>query len=71
MSRQEEIVALKAEIKKKEGQLYRANLEMTGWNKGKHQAYSNARMSRSLVDSSRKEIAGLHAKLRVLESLSE
>ena len=67
MSRQEEIATIREEIEKKEGQLYRANLEMTGWNKGKHQVYSNARMSRLLVDSSRKEIAGLYAKLRDLE----
>jgi hypothetical protein len=71
MPRQEEIAELRQEIEKKEGQLYRANLEMTGWNKGKHQAHSNARMSRLLVDSSRKEIADLNAKLRILESLSE
>lgn len=67
MSRQEEITVLREKIEKKEGRLYRANLEMTAWNKGKHKAYSNAKMSKLLVDSLRKEIADLHAKLRELK----
>lgn len=68
MSRNEEIIALRKEIEKKERQLYRANLEMTAWHKGKYKSHSNTKMSKLFVESTRKEIANMLAKLRKLES---
>jgi hypothetical protein len=67
MPKQEEIAALREEIEKKERQLYRANKEMTVWNKGKYKTHSNAKMSKLFVESLRKEIAGLHGQLWKLE----
>ncbi len=67
MSKQKEIEALREAIKKKEGQLYRAEKEMTAWNSGKYKQHSNAKMSRLFVESSRKEIAALQGQLRKLE----
>ncbi|MFC1689228.1 hypothetical protein ACFL07_06145 [Pseudomonadota bacterium] len=67
MSLKKEIEALREEIKEKEGQLYRANLEANAWSKGKNISHSNARMTKIFVESSRKEIAELNAKLKKLE----
>jgi hypothetical protein len=67
MSKQEDIVALRKEIEKKERDLYRANKEISSWNSGKHQSHSNAKMSKLFVESSRKEIAGLHARLNQMK----
>ena len=66
MSRQREIAALQQEIEKKERQLYRANLEMTAWNKGKYNRHSNIKMSKLLVESLRKAVADLQVKLHEL-----
>jgi predicted nucleic acid-binding Zn-ribbon protein len=67
MSKQEEIAALKQEIEKKERQLYRANKEMSAWNKGMARSHSNSKMSRLFMESQRKEIADLQMQLSKLE----
>jgi hypothetical protein len=63
MSNQEEIVAIRAEIKKKERQLYRANKEMNAWSKSGARSYANANMSKLFVETQRKEISELQAQL--------
>ncbi len=67
MSNQEEIAAIRAEIKKKERQLYRANKEMNAWSKSRARSYSNANLSNLFVESERKEISELQAQLLKLE----
>jgi hypothetical protein len=67
MSNQEEIAAIRAEIKKKERQLYRANKEMNAWSKSGARSYSNAKMSKPFVETQRKEISELQAQLLKLE----
>ena len=63
MSKQVEIAALKEEIEKKERQLYRVNKDMNAWNKGMAKSHANAKMARLFVESERREIAELQAKL--------
>ena len=63
MSNQEEIAAIRAEIKKKERQLYRANKEMNAWSKSGARSYSNANMSKLFVETQQKEISELQAQL--------
>ena len=67
MSIKKEIEALREEIKEKEGQLYRANREANAWSKGNNRSHSNAKMVKIFVETSRKEIAELKAKLEKLE----
>jgi len=67
MSNQEEIAAIRAEIKKKERQLYRANKEMNAWSKSDARSYSNANMSKLFVETQRKKISELQAQLLKLE----
>ena len=67
MSNQEEIAAIRAEIKKKERQLYRANKEMNAWSKSRARSYSNANMSKLFVETQRKGISKLQAQLLKLE----
>ncbi len=67
MSNQEEIAAIRSEIKKKERQLYRANKEMNAWSKSDARSYSNANMSKLFVETQRKEISELQAQLLKLE----
>jgi len=67
MSNQEKIAALRAEIKKKERQLYRANKEMNAWSKSRVRSHSNTNMSKLFVESQRKEISDLRAQLLILE----
>jgi hypothetical protein len=67
MSNQEEIAAIRSEIKKKERQLYRANKEMNAWSKSRARSHSNANLSKLFIDSQRKEILGLQAQLLKLE----
>ena len=67
MTNSKEITALRDEVRKKERQLYRAEKEMNAWNGGKFKSHSNAKMSKQFVDSSRREIAELVAKLNKLE----
>lgn len=68
MSNQMEIEELRERIKDKEGQLYRAEKEMTSWSSGKYQSHSNAKRLKQFIDASRKEITELHSELRKLES---
>jgi len=68
MSNQNQIEALREEIKEKEGQVYRANLEANAWSQGKNGSHSNASMTKIFVESSRKEIAELNAKLKKLRT---
>ncbi len=63
MSNQEEIAAIRAEIKKKERRLYRANKEMNAWSKSGARSYSNANLSKLFVETQRKEISELQAQL--------
>ena len=67
MSNQEEIAAIRAEIKKKERQLYRANKEMNAWSKSRARSYSNANMSKLFVETQQKGISELQAQLLKLE----
>ena len=67
MSNQEEIAAIRAEIKKKERQLYRANKDMNAWSKSHARSYSNANMSKLFVETQRKGISELQAQLLKLE----
>ena len=67
MSNQIEIEELTERIKNKEGQLYRAEKEMTSWSSGKYQSHSNVKMSKQFVDASRKELAELRSELKRLE----
>ena len=64
MSKQEEIAALRKEIKNKERQLYRANKESNAWNKGMARSHSNTKMSRLFDESQKKEISALRAQLK-------
>lgn len=68
MSNQKQIEELRKQIRDKEGQLYRAEKDMTTWNSGKFGRHSNAKTSRLFIDSCRKEVSVLRGKLRKLES---
>jgi hypothetical protein len=63
MSNQKEIVAIRAKIKKKERELYRANKEMNAWSKSGTRSYSNAKLSNLFVETQQKEISELQAQL--------
>ena len=63
MSNQEKITALRAEIKSKERQLYRANKEMNAWSKGRARSLSSAKTSNLWAETQRKEISKLRAQL--------
>ena len=63
MSNQEKITALRAEIKSKERQLYRANKEMNAWSKGGTRSLSNAKTSNLWAETQREEISSLKAQL--------
>ena len=65
MSNLEKITALRAEIKSKEKQLYRANKEMNAWSKGKARSLSNAKTSNIWAETQREEISRL--KLQIIE----
>jgi hypothetical protein len=67
MSNQEKITALRAEIKQKERQLYRANKEMNAWSKGRARSLSNAKTSNLWVETQRKEISRLQMQLIEIE----
>ena len=67
LANQQEITAIRAEIKKKERQLYRANKEMNAWSKSGARSYSNANMSKLFVETQRKGISELQAQLLKLE----
>ena len=63
MSNQEKITALRAEIKRKERQLYRANKEMNAWSKGRARTLSNTNKSNLWAETQRKDISKLQAQL--------
>jgi len=67
MSNQEKITALRAEIKSKEKQLYRANKEMNAWSKGKARSLSNTKTSNLWAETQREEISRLKAQLIEIE----
>jgi len=67
MSKQEELAALREEIKKKERQLYQANKATNAWNKGQVKSHSNAKASRLFAESQQREIKELQAQLLKLE----
>ena len=68
MSKQEKIVALRAEIKTRERQLYRANKEMNAWSKSGARSLSTANKSNLWAETERKEISELRAQLLKLEN---
>ena len=70
MSNQEKITALRAEIKSKERQLYRANKEMNAWSKGRARSLSNAKTSNLWAETQRKDISKLQAQLLEIEKKS-
>ena len=67
MTKQEEIAALREEIKKKERQLYRANKDMNAWNKGMAKGHSNAKNFQLFAETQRREIGDLQLQLSKLE----
>ena len=67
MSNQEEIAALREEIKQKERQVYQANKDMNAWNKGMSRSHANAKMTQLFVETQRKEIAEMGVRLRRME----
>jgi uncharacterized coiled-coil DUF342 family protein len=67
MSKQEEIAALRQEIKSKEKQLYQVTKDMSAWNKGMAKSHANAQKSRLFIESQRKEITELQLQLLALE----
>ena len=68
MSKQEKIVAMRAEIKRRERLLYRANKEMNAWSKGRARSLSNASKSNLWAETERKEISMLQAQLIEIEN---
>ena len=70
MSNQEKITALRAEIKSKERQLYRANKEMNAWSKGRARSLSNAKTSNLWAETQREDISKLQAQLLEMEKES-
>ena len=70
MSNQEKITALRAEIKSKERQLYRANKEMNAWSKGRTRSLSNAKTSNLWAETQREDISKLQAQLLEIEKKS-
>ena len=57
---------LKKKLEEREAQLHKAELESDGWNKGKYKGSSNASVSKTLVDSLRRDIAKLRDELKEL-----
>jgi len=66
MSKQEKIAAMRAEIKKKERQLYRANKEMNAWSKSNSRTPVNTGKANLFFETQKKEISELQAKLAKL-----
>ena len=67
MSNQEQIAALRAEIKTKEQQLYRAKKDTNAWSKGGVRSHFNANTSNLFIESQQNEVSELRAKLLKLE----
>ena len=70
MSKQEKITALRAEIKSKEQQLYRANKEMNAWSKGRARSLSNTKTSNLWAETQREDISKLQVQLLEMEKES-
>jgi septal ring factor EnvC (AmiA/AmiB activator) len=68
MSKQEQIEALRKEIRNKERQVYQVNKEMNAWNKAGARSLANTKMSNIYLESARKEIAELQDQLSKLQS---
>lgn len=64
-----EIQMIEDLITQKEGQLFKAESESNVFNSGKYKSHSNAQISKILVDSFRKEIAGLYKRLEETKNL--
>ena len=67
MSNQEQIAAVRAEIKKIERQLYRANKETNAWSKGGARSYFNANAFKLFIESQQKEVSELREQLLKFE----
>ena len=67
MSNKEKITVLRAKIKSKERELYRANKEMNAWSKGSARSLSNAKASNLWAETQRKEISRLKMQLIEIE----
>ena len=67
MSNQEQIAAVRAEIKKIERQLYRANKESNAWSKSGARSHFNANASKLFIESQQKEVSELREQLLKLE----
>ena len=67
MTSQEDITTLREEIKNKERQLYRAEKEMSSWNRGRHKPHSNTQMSKLFVKNLRQKITEKQTQLRKME----
>jgi len=67
MSNKEKITVLRAKIKSKERELYRANKEMNAWSKGSARSLSNAKASNLWAETQRKEISRLKTQLIEIE----
>ena len=67
MSNQEQIAAIRAEIKKKERQLYRAKKDSSAWSKGGTKSHFNANTSNLFIESQQKEVSELRAQMLKLE----
>ena len=67
MSNQEQIAAVRAEIKKKERQLYRANKETNAWSKGGARSHFNANAFKLSIESQQKDVSELREQLLKLE----
>lgn len=57
---------LKKKLEEREVQLHKAELESDGWNKGKYKGFSNASVSKILVNSLREDIVKLRYELKEL-----
>lgn len=63
-----QITGLEDLIAKKEAQLARAESECNVWNKDKYKSGSNAKMSKVIVNSLKKQISDLYKKLEQAKS---
>jgi hypothetical protein len=66
MSKQEKIAVVRAEIKTKERQIYRANKEMNAWSKSNTRSLANTSKTNLFFETQKKEISELKGKLAKL-----
>lgn len=67
MSNQKQIAEVRAEIKKKERQLYRANKETNAWSKAGARSHFNANAFKLSIESQQNEVSELREQLAKLE----